>query len=170
MHFAKHAAFALALLMFCPCAPGWAAEAQQAKTPRVDIPVQPKEAKVVIDMDHLVFSGDQPVGFLQMAGILRAYKAAQVPVHIVAVFHGPAGYMILNDAAYNAARKSWYGNPFKGQIKDLQEQGVQFEMCVNTAKHNGWMNEDLLPDVKVNGGATIRIIQLMQDGYVQLHP
>ncbi len=170
MHFAKHTAFALALLMLSPCAPSFAVEAQQAKTPRIDVPVPLKEAKIVIDMDHLAFSGDQPVGFLQMAGILRSYKAAQVPVRIVAVFHGPAAYMVANDAAYNVARKSWYGNPFKEQIKALQQDGVQFELCVNTAKNNGWMNEDLLPDVKVNGGATIRLIQLMQEGYVQLHP
>ena len=34
----------------------------------------------------------------------------------------------------------------------------------------GWVNADLLPGVKVDTGANLRIVQLVQDGYVQLQP
>jgi intracellular sulfur oxidation DsrE/DsrF family protein len=77
---------------------------------------------------------------------------------------------MLNDKAYDRARKSGIGNPYKQQIVALQQQGVAFEECVVTAEANGWTNADLLPGVKVNGGAVLRLVQLMQDGFVQLQP
>ena len=67
----------------------------------------------MFNMDHPAFAGDQPIGLSQMKTIMQRYKAAEVPVRIVAVFHGQAGYMMLNDAAYDKARKSEKGNPFK---------------------------------------------------------
>ena len=166
----KRIVFALLLLLSSQSAPLWAEETASGPGLQIDIPVPLKESKVVFDMDHLAFAGDQPIGLSQMKTMVERYKAAQVPVRIVAVFHGAAGYMVLNDAAYDKARKSDQGNPLKDQIKALQEQGVQFELCVNTARNNGWVNADLLPGVKVNGGATLRIIGLVQDGYVQVQP
>jgi intracellular sulfur oxidation DsrE/DsrF family protein len=47
---------------------------------------------------------------------------------------------------------------------------VQIEECAQTMKANQWRNEDLLPDVKVNAGANFRIVQLVQEGFVQLQP
>jgi intracellular sulfur oxidation DsrE/DsrF family protein len=81
-----------------------------------------------------------------------------------------AGYILLNDEAYNKARKTTRGNPYKAEIAALQAQGVQFEECGQTARTNGWVNADLLPGVKVDTGATLRLVQLVQDGYVQLQP
>ena len=168
MILAKRLLLALFLpaIFFAPVA----AEPQNKSAPQIDVPVEFKEAKIVFNLDHLAFTGDQLTGLAHMNSILASYKAAKVPVHIVAVFHGLAGYIVLNDAAYNSTRKSWHGNPFKDQIQALQKDGVQFELCVNTAKANGWLNADLLPGVKVNSGANLRIIQLVQDGYVQMHP
>jgi intracellular sulfur oxidation DsrE/DsrF family protein len=166
----KRIAFVLLLLASGQCVPLSAQERVPDAGLQIDIPVPLKESKVVFDMDHLAFAGDQPIGLSQMKTIMERYKAAQVPVRIVAVFHGVAGYMMLNDAAYDKARKSEKGNPLKDRIKALQEEGVQFELCVNTARNNGWVNADLLPGVKVNGGAALRIIQLVQDGYVQVQP
>jgi len=37
-------------------------------------------------------------------------------------------------------------------------------------KNHKWVNEDLLPGVKVSRGAVGRIIQLVQQGYVQIQP
>jgi intracellular sulfur oxidation DsrE/DsrF family protein len=37
-------------------------------------------------------------------------------------------------------------------------------------KNHQWGNEDLLPDVKVNNGALGRLIQLVQEGYIQIQP
>ena len=35
---------------------------------------------------------------------------------------------------------------------------------------NHWTNADLLPGAKVDSGANFRIIQLVQEGFVQLQP
>ena len=166
----KRIAFALLLLLSGQSATVWAEEMAPDAGLQIEVPVQLKESKVVFNMDHPAFAGDQPIGLSQMKTMVQRYKAAQVPVRIVAVFHGQMGYIMLNGAAYNKSRKSEKGNPFKDQIKALQDEGVQFELCVNTARNNGWVNADLLPGVKMNGGATLRIIGLVQDGYVQLQP
>jgi len=62
------------------------------------------------------------------------------------------------------------GNPYKELIAELLKQGVQVEECSVSMRAHNWVNEDLLPGVKVNTGAVIRLIQLTQEGYVQLQP
>ncbi|MGD9786617.1 MAG: hypothetical protein AB7U30_01550 [Sulfuricellaceae bacterium] len=47
---------------------------------------------------------------------------------------------------------------------------MQIEECVNSMKNNHWVNADLLPGVKVNGGAVARLIQLEQQGFIQIQP
>jgi len=169
--FSKALLFVLAILLLAPFpVPGRAEPQNKDAGLRIDVPVPLKETKIVLNLDHLAFTGDQFTGLAAMTSIVQSYKAAGVPIRIVAVFHGPAGYIILNDGAYNATRKSWHGNPFRSQIEALQREGVQFELCVNTAQKNSWVNSDLLPGVKVNAGANLRLIQLVQEGYVQLHP
>ena len=78
--------------------------------------------------------------------------------------------MLLNDAAYDRARKTTGGNPYKAMIAELQRMGIRFEECGETAHLNGWTNADLLPGVQVNSGAILRFIQLGQQGFVQIHP
>ncbi|WP_298426406.1 DsrE family protein [Rhodoblastus sp.] len=136
----------------------------------IDVPVDVKPSRVVFNMDHLAFAGDQPIGLKHMQILTQTYRERQTPLEVVAIFHSAAGYMVLNDEAYKRVRKSDIGNPYKAQIRALQEQGVQFEECVVTMKVNGWTNADLLPGVKVNAGANLRLIQLSQQGYVVLHP
>lgn len=89
---------------------------------------------------------------------------------IVGVFHGSAAYMTLNDRAYNANRHVSTGNPYKALIMDLLGQGVDIEECAVSMENNKWSNSDLLPGVKVNSGAVLRITQLVQQGYVQIQP
>ena len=50
------------------------------------------------------------------------------------------------------------------------EQGGEIETCAASMKNNQWRNEDLLPGVKVNAGAVPRLIQLVQEGYIQVQP
>ena len=121
-------------------------------------------------MDHLAFAAGEPIGLIWMKVMVKRFKADQTRWQIVAVFHGAAGYLLLNDAAYNKAQKSAQGNPFKDQIAELQRDGIEFEECAQTARDYGWHNADVLPGVKFNTGANFRIVQLVQDGFVQLHP
>ncbi len=146
------------------------AQPAAAQEIRVDVPVALKQAKVVFNLDHFAFEGDQPTG-LQFMKILTEYFRSQgTQVRMVAIFHGAAGYMLLDDAAYGRVRNWTPGNPYKAQIAELIRAGVEIEECAETMRLNRWGNADLLPGVKVTTGANMRIIQLVQDGFVQLQP
>lgn len=142
----------------------------QERAIHIDIPVKLEQANVVFNMDHLAFQGDYPVGMKYMHLLAQRLKETGAKGRIVGVFHGAAAYMTLNDRAYDAHRKVATGNPFKKLIADLQAEGVQIEECAVSMRGNGWSNDDLLPGVKVNTGAVGRIIQLVQQGYVQIQP
>jgi uncharacterized protein len=147
------------------------AEPADANDVHVDVPVILKEAKVVFNLDHPAFEGDEPTGLDFMRLMLARFRADHTRAQIVAIFHGDIGYMLLDDDVYNRVRGTSQGNPYKGQIAALMAEGVQIEECAETMLDNHWRNADLLPGVKVDTGAIIRIVQLVQqEGYVQIQP
>src|ERR1700759_3608371 len=113
MLYIRYALAGVVLLAVAQSTPVLAAEQTTRGELRIDIPVPLKPSKVVFNMDHLAFAGDQSLGLNYMRLMLQNYKASDTPVTIIAVFHGAAGYMLLNDQAYNAARRSDKGNPSK---------------------------------------------------------
>ena len=88
---------------------------------------------------------------------------------IVVIFHGDAAYIVLNDESYNVKRNIITGNPYKKVLNGLMENGVQLELCGATAKANHWGNANLLPGVKVNVNAMVRVTQLQQEGYTMIY-
>jgi len=141
-------------------------------TIHVQIPVVLKQAKVVFNMDHLAFVPHtrEPVGLSQMRMMVKKFNHDHTRWKIDAVFQGAAGYMALNDKAYNQVMHVRTGNPYRGQIEALFHQGVDIEECGVTMRAHHWGNKQLLPNVKVNAGALARIIQLEQQGYIEIHP
>lgn len=137
---------------------------------RVDIPVKLAAAKVVFNLDHRAFAGDEPVGLDFLRVMLDGFAAEGTKWQIVTIFHGAAGYMLLDDAKYDQVRNWTGGNPYKAQIRDLMAAGVSIEECAQTMRDFGWSNADLIPGVRVNTGANFRIIELVQDGFVQIQP
>jgi uncharacterized protein len=158
------------LLMAAGIAPAWSAETAARPSLTIDVPVELKEAKIVFNMSHPALLGDSSVGLNHMQLMIQNFKSQNTKYRIVAVFYGPMGYMLLNDAAYNKSREINQGNPYKDVIAELQKDGVEFEECAVTAKGNDWTNSDLLPGVKVNTGGNLRIVELVQEGFVQLQP
>ena len=136
----------------------------------IDIPVALEKANVVFNMDHLAFSGDMPVGIKYMGLLVKRFREMGTKGRIIGIFHGDVAYMTLNDQSYNSFRNVKTGNPYKELIADLINQGVQMEECAVSMKTHNWVKEDLLPGVKVNTGAVGRLIQLVQEGYVQIQP
>ncbi len=136
----------------------------------VDIPVKLEKANVVFNMDHLAFAGDMPIGMKYMDLLAKRFVEMHTKGSIIGIFHGPAAYMTLNDKAYNENRHVSTGNPYKELIAELLKEGVQIEECGFSMKTNQWTNADLLPGVKVNTGAIGRLIELTQQGYVQIQP
>jgi intracellular sulfur oxidation DsrE/DsrF family protein len=137
---------------------------------RIDVPVKLAQAKVVFNLDHLAFEGDNPTGLNFIHIMLERFAEAGTKHDIVAIFHGAAGYWALADARYNEVRKTPRGNPYRTMIAALATRGAKFELCAETAKANGWTNADLLSGVKVTTAANLRIIELVQQGYVQVQP
>ncbi len=88
---------------------------------------------------------------------------------IIAVFHGDAAYIVLNDDTYNTNRHVKTGNPYGKLIAGLMKQGVQIELCGATAQGNHWGNANLLPGVKVDTNAMVRVTQLEQEGYTLIY-
>ena len=85
------------------------------------------------------------------------------------IFHGDAAYLVLNDDSYNAARRVGTGNPYKELLTGLMKKGVQLELCGATARGNHWGNANLLPGIKVNVDAMVRLVQLEQEGYAMIY-
>lgn len=140
---------------------------------KVDIPVvmnDLKDIKVVFNMDHPAFDGDKPVGMKYMLMLKNRMKEAKAPGRIIAIFHGGAAYMTLTDESYNKFRKITTGNPYKKLIEEMHASGIELEECMVSMGAHSWVNADLLPGVKVNGGAVGRLIQLGQEGYIAIEP
>lgn len=137
---------------------------------KVDIPVVFKDVKVVFNMDHLAFDGDKPIGIKYMLLMKEHMKELKTTGKIIGIFHGDAAYMTLTDESYNKFRKIATGNPYKKLIADMIAAGIELEECMVSMMAHGWVNSDLLPGVKVNGGAVARLIMLGQEGYVAIHP
>lgn len=150
--------------------PSALAQSARSSELKIDIPVVLKEARVVFNMDHLAFADGLPIGLGYMKIMSTDFAANHTNWQVVAIFHGAAGYMLLNDQAYDRTRKTTGGNPYKETIAQLQKAGVRFEECGQTARDNNWVNADLLPGVAVNAGANFRIVQLVQEGFVQIQP
>jgi len=147
-----------------------APDAKQENPIHVDIPIKLEKANVVFNLDHANFTGDLPLGIKSMSQLAKRFKEMGVEGQIIGVFHSEAAYLTLNDTAYNAHRHVTAGNPHKGLLAELMREGVKLEECAVSMKRNHWRNDDLLPGVKVNGGAVLRVIQLVQQGYVQIQP
>jgi intracellular sulfur oxidation DsrE/DsrF family protein len=135
----------------------------------IDIPTTLERANVVIDYGHAVFNGDMPFGLADanlLATDLRDWKTQG---HFVVIFHGDAAYLILNDETYNANRHVSTGNPYKNVLNSLMADGVQLELCGATAQGNHWGNANLLPGIKVNVNAMVRVTQLEEQGYSMIY-
>lgn len=149
---------------------GDAVQAQAASGIHVDIAGDLKQADVVFNMDHPANGmGDTPIGIDYMHLLAARYERDGIRGRIVGIFHGDGGYLLLNDKAFDAFTNSNTGNPYKEAIAGLLKQGVEIEQCAVTMKAHNWGNANLLPGVKVDDGAVARVIELVQDGFVQLH-
>jgi len=155
------------------CPSGALAQADQKLT--IDIPVKLEKANVVFDIGKLVLNGDMPFFIGDMDLLATDLKDWDVKGQIIAVFHGDAAYLVLNDEAYDANRHIQTGhpvktgNPYAKLLTGLMEQGVHIELCGATAAANHWGNADLLPGVKVNTNAMVRVTQLEQDGFTLIY-
>ena len=134
----------------------------------IDAPVVLKEAKVVFRIDRVASNVDNSF-VLQQIGILwEKFRQMETDAKIAAVFNGDGGFMLLNDMTYNEVRKTKDGNPYKAAIASLLAKGITVEECGMTMMREGWSNKQLLPGIRVNSGANLRVIELAQNNFVVL--
>jgi intracellular sulfur oxidation DsrE/DsrF family protein len=137
--------------------------------------VKLEKANVVFDIGHLVLNGDMPFFLGDMDLLASDLTDWNVKGEVIAVFHGDAAYLLLNDDSYDANRRVQTGhpihtgNPYGKLIARLMEQGIQIELCGGTAVANHWINKDLLPGVRVNTNAMVRVTQLEQMGFTLIY-
>ncbi len=124
---------------------------------------------MVFDIGHAVYMGDMPFLIGDLNLLAGDYANGNTKGQIVAVLHGDAAYIVLNDDAYNFNRHVKTGNPYAKLIARWMKQGVQVELCGATAQGNHWGNADLIAGVKVNTDAMIRVTQLEQQGYTLIY-
>jgi len=135
----------------------------------IDIPTRLEKANVVIDFGHLVFGGDLPFALGDINLLATDLREWDAKGDVVVIFHGDAAYLVLNDDSYNLNRYVTTGNRYKDALNGLMEKGVHLELCGATAKGNHWGNADLLPGIKVNVNAMVRLTQLEQKGYTMIY-
>lgn len=144
-------------------------QAANAQGLRIDVPTKLEKANVVVDFGHVVFGGDEPFALGDIHLLSNDLREWNATGQVIVIFHGDAAYLILNDETYNATRRVTTGNPYKGLLNGLMKQGVQLELCGATATGNHWGNANLLPGVKVNVNAMVRLTQLEQAGFTMIY-
>jgi intracellular sulfur oxidation DsrE/DsrF family protein len=145
------------------------ADAEADQGLQIDVPVKLEKAKIVVDAGNLVLGGDMPFVLGDLHVLATDYGEDRTQGEIIAVFHGNAAPLVLNDDSYNADQHVQTGNPFGKLITALMKQGVQIELCGATAAANHWVNANLLPGVKVNTDAMVRVTQLQQMGFTLIY-
>lgn len=135
----------------------------------IDIPTRLGKANIVVDFGHAVYGGDFPFALGDIHLLSNNLREWNAEGQVIVIFHGDAAYLALNDETYNTTRHVATGNPFKGLWAELMAQGVQLEMCGATAAGNRWGNANLLPGVKVNLNAMVRLTQLEQQGFTMIY-
>lgn len=134
----------------------------------IDVPVQLAKADTVFNVFHIDPKAPERQTSLFLMHILSGVlKQRKTPSHLIAIFHSGAAALACNDETFNRLTGSTTGNPYKADIAQAQRDGFQTEICVKSMQFQHIAKSDLLPGIKVNGGALIRIIELTQKGYTQ---
>ncbi|MDM8011128.1 MAG: DsrE family protein [Parasphingorhabdus sp.] len=101
------------------------------------------------------------------ARFINMHVAAGVPeknIHLAIVVHGAAAFD-LTSPEFFAAHKDGRTNASAAAIAQLQEHGVDFYLCGQSAAAQGITNADLLPGVKMALSAMTAHALLQQQGY-----
>ncbi|ASK87049.1 DsrE family protein [Sphingorhabdus sp. SMR4y] len=101
------------------------------------------------------------------ARFINMHVAAGVPkenIRLAIVVHGGAS-VDLTRQEFFAAKKDGKTNASAAAIARLQQHGVQFYLCGQSAAAHGISNADLLPGVKMSLSAMTAHALLQQQGY-----
>jgi|TARA_R100001244_G_scaffold39766_1_gene35668 intracellular sulfur oxidation DsrE/DsrF family protein len=101
------------------------------------------------------------------ARFINMHVAAGIPeenINLAIVVHGGAAFDLTRQEFF-AARKDGRKNTSAAAIAQLQEHGVKFYLCGQSAAAHGIGNADLLPGVMMSLSAMTAHALLQQQGY-----
>jgi len=101
------------------------------------------------------------------ARFINMQVAAGVPeenIHLAIVVHGGASFDLTSQEFF-AAHKDGKENASAAAIAQLQQHGVEFHLCGQSAAAHGISNADLLPGVKMSLSAMTAHALLQQHGF-----
>jgi len=134
-------------------------------------PIMPQvntNVRVVYPIGKDTWEGGVGEGLAFLKQLLQKYEEAGIPleeVHISAIFHSGASYMVLRDEAYRRVGHKEGENPNKEIINELLDKGVSLEICEMSMGKLGIARADLLPEISVVQSTFTRVIDLEMQGY-----
>jgi intracellular sulfur oxidation DsrE/DsrF family protein len=138
----------------------------------IEIPLHQKEnIKVVYQINTAEIKHGVNKGLHYVSYIIDHYKRMGVPaknIKLIAVLYGDASTSLLRERAYKKHGGRGESNPNKALIEELNAQGVQIELCGESARLRNISRKEILPAVKVNVGAYARVIDLQHQGYAYI--
>lgn len=169
-------AFACALILGMATSSQSLAESKKSKPPEnarqiIKVPAQNKYRAVYDIHDNTIAAGINR-GLYYARGLVEAFekqgvKPEQLDIHLV--LHGNAAKSLLIDDAYQMASDDPFAvNPNDKVVKELIALGVNIEICHSTMKSKGWVENDVLPGVKIVHDGYTRLIKLQNDGYAYI--
>jgi len=135
---------------------------------QMDVPVA-KDAQFSIAFDVSAAAEPDKINrtIESAARFINMHVAAGVPeenIRLAIVVHGGASFDLTN-AAFFAAHKDGRANASAAAIAQLQDHGVKFYLCGQSAAAHGISNADLLPGVIMSLSAMTAHALLQQQGY-----
>lgn len=100
----------------------------------------------------------------RFVNLLGTDKVRPAPGEIVAIIHGPATPLILQNAPY-AARMKIAANPNVALIAALQKAGVSVRVCSQAMARNNITPAQVTPGVVVDDSALTTLANLQLRGY-----
>lgn len=103
----------------------------------------------------------------RVARTVNIFATAGVPashLHLIAVVHGPATPLVLDNAHYQEKFKT--DNPNIALIDELEKVGVKVVVCGQALAHNKFAHDAVNPKVEITLSAITDLIILEKAGYV----
>lgn len=148
------------------------ATASETPAPPEPIPLVVREnIRAVYQVSKDDWVGGVGKGLAYVKALLDTYDSQKIPrdqVHLIVVVHGEAGYWLLKDEQYRNFANVTDQNPNTAIIGELLQRGVEIDMCRQTMEKHGWLDDELLPGIRVVYGAYSRLIDLQLQGYAYI--
>jgi len=161
-----------AILLVLATLSAFSAKASESPAPATLIPLVVREnIRAVYQISKDDWVGGVGKGLAYVKALLDTYDSQNISrdqIHVIVVVHGEAGYWLLQDEAYHHFVNVTDRNPNTAILRELLERGVEIDMCRQTMEKYGWLDEELLPGIRLVPGAYSRLIDLQLQGYAYI--